>query len=205
MAELSINKETSKGSGRKISLLEDTNSDIVRELVNQLNVAEIPVSQSISAADGVTERVVLGSWRNEAWIREIRLINAQDNALTNAATDIIVRYCDADDVDMAAGPTSPTDILVVEGFNGANFPAETALWGDEFVAGTNCVAVTGDGVGFYVPAGKVVYAEFINNEGATREIAFQLQVTMTDYLDLKPGPIPRRPTRDFHVFLRGDE
>lgn len=189
MSELQQVKRQSAGSGHALGIQEDTNSAVVRELIAQLNQQEIPVTkQCIFAASG-TQRKVLGSWRSDAWIKEIRFMNASAVALVNAATDILLKRCAPNDIDLVAGPATPTTVFAVEGFAAGNFPAKTALWGDEFIAGAggNCDAVTDKRKGFIIPAGEVLYLEVINTEGVVDvDIEVEVILVNTDRIDLLP-------------------
>lgn len=187
---MSTKADHSAGSAREIKVPDDLHSSVVREIVNQLNQQEIPISKSLSLAANGTLRVPLGSWRYDAWVKDIRIINPTAAALANAATDVFLRTCGPTDSDMAGGPASPSDILAVEGFGAGNFPAGSAIWGDEFVAGSNCDSVTGEPRGNKVTGGDILYAEFVNTEGGAAEIIVLVTVVTTDYMNLFSSHIP---------------
>lgn len=175
--------ELSAGSGREIALLEDTNSAVVQEVVSQLNQAELPIVQRFAAlGNGLTARIAIGLWRHNAWIRDIFFVN--DNAastLTNANTDMaLIKYA-AGAIDFAAAGTY---LFRVEGFNTGAFPAKTNLFAEQFIAGTNCTAVSGTTKGILINAGELLAFEFINNEGGARNLIVGVTMVMTDYLKL---------------------
>lgn len=176
-----------KGSAKEVKVLDDLGSALVQEIVEQLNQAEFPISKTLTAGATGTARAVIGRWRYDVWVRDLSITNAQNNAFVGANTDIALKYADADDADMVAGPSSPTTNFLVEGFNTGNFPAKTSIWGADFEAGTYGDAVTGVGRNFKIPAGKIFYAEFINNEAAQRSIEVTGMVCFTDKLNVQPG------------------
>lgn len=196
--------EKSGGSGKRIEIIGDTNSDTVREVVAQLNQAELPVMNRFAAiADGATSRIPIGLWRYDAWIRDIFFVNDNGaNALTNAATDMaLIKYAAAA-IDLTAAGTY---LFRVEGFDAGNFPAKTALFANQFVASTNCTARTGRDQGIYVKAGEMLALEFINNEGAARNLIVGVTMVMTDRIDLDPGRLQvnvARPTQQFRSRTR---
>lgn len=207
MSELRQDKGQSGGSGRTLPIQGDLNSALVRELIAQLNQQEIPVVKTLELAGNGTARGVLGSWRYNAWIKEIRLLNEGAAALANAATDLMLKTCAHDDVNMAAGPAAPADVLLVEGFGVGNMPAKTALWGDQFLAGTNCDAVTDKRKGFIVKAGEVLYAEVINTEGAAIRVGVEVVLVNTDRIEVSPDNLQLNvphPNQRFHPKTRGE-
>lgn len=209
MSELQRDKGQSGGSARTLPIQGDLNSAVVRELVAQLNQQEIPIVKTLVFPGNGTQRVLLGSWRHNAWIKDVRLINASTAALSNAATDILLRKCQNGDVDMEAGPTSPETVLDVEGFATGNFPAQTALWGDQFIAGAggNCDAVTDKRKGFIVKAGEVLYAEVINTEGAAAVIGVEVVLVNTDRIEIAPSNLQDNvpfPNQRFNPKTRGE-
>jgi len=204
---MSFQPDQSAGSAREIQVPEDTQSALVREIVQQLNQQEIPIAKTFTFAGNGTLRIPLGTWRYDAWIKDIRFINATASALANAATDLAIKTCSPADCELASvgGPTSPTTLFIVEGFNGANFPAGEAIWGDEFEAGTNCDAVTGESQGNKVDGGDILYGEIINTEGGAAEIIVMATVVTTDYLRMfsghtQPGDtVPYQTAQDFQT------
>lgn len=180
-------KALSGGSARQLAIPEDTNSAVVKELVSQLNQQEIPVSAKFSFTVNGTLRIPLGTWRHNAWIKDIRIVNAVGSDIVNAGTDIFIRACTADDCGLLSGPSAPIDLLALEGFAVGNFPADQAFWGDEFEAGVNCDAVSGVARGNVVEGGNVLYAEVINAEGGPMEVIVMATITSTDYIQLFSG------------------
>jgi len=202
----------SGGSGRVVQVPDMTGSAVVREIVAQLNQQEIPVSKNIrQLADAATARLPIGRWRYDAWIRDINVMNSNGVALSDADTDILLKKCPADDCEMGGtGPAAPTTLLGVEGFATNNFPANEALWGDQFdaAAGGNCDAVTDKRKGFHVKAGEVLYLEFINNEGGPIDLDVTVTLVNTDKLSLQPDDLQREVpyrSQQFHTSGRKED
>lgn len=201
---MSTQADQSAGSARELQVLEDTNSALVREVVAQLNQQEIPITKVLALAANGTLRVPLGSWRYDAWVKDIRIINPTAAAIVNAATDVLLKTCGPADCDFATGPTSPATLFAVEGFSaGVTFPAGEARWGDEFEAGVNCDAVSGEPAGNRVKGGDVLYAEFVNTEGGAAEVIVLITIVTTDYIKMfsshqQPGDeVPYQTKMDF--------
>jgi hypothetical protein len=189
-----------------------TGSAVVRETVAQLNQQEIPVSKNIrQLGDGLTARLPIGRWRHDSWIRDINVMNSNGVALSDVDTDILLKKCAADDCEMGGtGPATPTTLLGVEGFATNNFPANTALWGEDFddAAGGNCDAVTEKRKGFHVKAGEILYLEFINNEGGPIDLDVTVTLVNTDYISLQPDDLQRNvpyPSQQFHTRMRKED
>lgn len=205
MAELVRGKYDASGSALEKELLDDTNSAVVREMASQLNQAEIPVVQRIAAlADGTTGRVALGLWEYDAWIRNVFFVNDNGaNALANVATDMAIIKYSAGAIDLTA---AGTDIFKVEGFNTGGFAAKTALWSQNFLAGTNGDAVSGQGKGVIISAGELLAGEFVNNEGGPRNLIIGVTIVPTDFLSLQPGRFQREmpsPNQNSNTKPRG--
>lgn len=188
----------------------DVSSAQLRKLLQMLNESSIPVTRRFSAiASGVNYNyVVLGSWRQAAWIRNVRYGN--DNAaLANAATEFgltAINPAGALNLTPAAAVIGSVQQRIL-GFT-ANFPANTALWAEELVAGTNCDAKTGNNRGVIVPAGYILAAFFKNVEGAARNLEVQADVVLTDRINVQPGDLSKNspfPNQRFHVRARGME
>lgn len=178
-----MSKDLSAGSGREVAVLEDTNSSVIKEVVSQLNQSELPILKSfLAVADAATVRIPIGIWRHDAWVRDIFFTN--DNAandLVDADTDVaLVKYA-AGAIDLTVAGTY---LFRVEGFDGGAFPAKTNLFASAFVAGVNCTAVSGNPNGIFVKAGEMLVLEFINNEGAARNLIVGVTMVMTDFLKL---------------------
>lgn len=200
-------RQSPKGSGKEVRILDDLHSALMHEVVEQLNFVELPITKEIlGLGAAATSRVLLGSWQWDTWLRSVRFTNMNSGAFTAATTDIFLRHADADDADLPSGPSTPTTLLALEGFNTGNFPAETALWGTDFVAGTNVDAKSGKDHGIMVPAGKVLYLEFVNNEAGAVNLGVQVSFSPFDYLSLQPQNLQNKPhlaARDFRRVGRG--
>jgi len=197
----------SGGSGRVVQVPDMSGSAVLRELVAQLNQQEIPVSKNIrQLGDGLTARLPIGRWRHNAWIRDINIMNSNGAALADVDTDIFLKKCAADDCEMGGtGPASPDTLLGVEGFDSFNFPANESLWGDQFDDAVNCDAVTEKRKGFHIPAGEILYLEFVNNEGGPIDLDVTVTLVNADYLSLQPDnlqlEVPYR-SQQFHTSSR---
>lgn len=196
--------EDVRGSGNKVKIIGDVGSALLSEVVDQLNKTgqQMPVSVSESVGAGGVARVLLGSFRYKTYLRNLQIINAQNNDLTGAATVIRIRRCAITDCDMVAGPASPTDVLTLTGFATGAFPAKSGYWSDEIAAGATGVtdAKSGSAKGYVLDADQCLYAEFVNNEGAGRSLIFVPEVAITDFVETQPRGLQRRPhtrSRDF--------
>ena len=184
------------GAAKTVSLIEDTGSDVVRELVRQHNEGEITINKNIVAGNGLTARAILGRWRTDAWVKDLSFLNPNAVALASLTTSISIKRCAADDADMVTGPAAATTILGLTGFDTGGLAAGKAQWGNEFVQGTNITAKTGSDRRFIVPAGEILYAELVNNEGAVPPnilIEVCALVSIIDRIELNPGNLQDKP------------
>lgn len=194
------------GSAQRVPLVEDTNSIVVHEVVDQLNKAGVqyPVVISESIGGGGTARALLGAWGVDTFIRDMLVGNVQNNALVAAGTRIRFRKAKLTDMNLVAGPSTPEEVLDLNGFNTNNYPAKTGQFTDDIVAtgsGATVNTKTGSGKGVIVKKDEFLYVEFTNSEGAARALQIILSVASTDFLDLGPNSTqarPRRQQRDFN-------
>jgi hypothetical protein len=200
-------RQSPKGSGKEVKIHDDLHSALLHEVVEQMNFVEIPITRElIAVGSAATARVAIGSWQWDTWIRSVRFTNETGSAFSDADTDIFLKFADADDADIPGGPSSATTLLSLEGFATGNFPAETAIWGTDFVDSTNVDAKSGKDSGILVPGGKILYAEFVNNEAGAASLGVQVSFSPFDYLSLNPQNLqskPHRVSRDFHRVSRG--
>jgi len=206
------------GSAKEREIQEDTNSAVVRQMVSQNNEQEIPLVADIGPLGNGTYRRLLGVWRHDMWLRDVMVVNATNAALDQAGSAIALRYADPSDFDFAGGPATPGTLFILSAFNTTNFPAKQGHFMDRIVAvpyaGLNragspgvALAVSTKSQGFKVPAGKILYAEFVNGEGANHQVIITANMSPVDRIKLAPGGLELRAphsTQTFHSKDRGN-
>ena len=203
-------KISTLGSGKNVHIQGDLNSAVVGEIVDQLGSAEsIATASFLAVADSATSyKRLIGVFKDPVFIKRVTVVNASTAAFTNTATDIFVKTCALDDVDMEGAPSTPLQTLVdLQGFNGNNFPAQTALTGADLESADAADAVAGDNTNVVVAANSAIYAEFKNKEGATETLIVQVHYCTTDKITIEPdglsSNVPKR-NRLFHRKARSN-
>lgn len=193
---------SSKGSGQQVKIVEDTNSAVVEELVEQVNEARMQVrADRVGGGDG-TYRQVIGSWSYDVWVSGGKIVNRQTNNFTNLATDIFLKAAQEGALDFEGGAlTGARTLFAAEGFDaaGAFLPGQSSKLLKEFKSGVLGTAVSGNPA-FLVKAGEVLYLELVLTEGGARYIDVMLDVAATDYLSMQPDNLQsslKRVQRNF--------
>ena len=91
------------GSGNEIRVIDDLGSNVVREITEQLNVAEICSMREIETNSGQEKHVCLGFFEHPVHIKQIAIANLQNNALIAAGTTIKLHTRTAADADVVGG------------------------------------------------------------------------------------------------------
>lgn len=204
------------GSGKEVKIPADHQSVLLREMVHQLNEISIPIVKDIREVGNVAPdnvvRVPLASWKSDAWVREVFLENTCSNDFTGALTKVSLKTCSQGDFGIRSkssavepGPVSPVTVLEVTGFDVANWPSGLGLWSSRLGDYFQPSQITGEGRGFHIKAGDLLYAEFTNLDGGNRSACFGVIVTPTDRISLLPGDLQkvlRAPNQDFFVLPR---
>ena len=173
------------GSGKEVKLIDDLGSEVVREVVEQLNRAEVVTTKTISTGVG-TARAILGRWREDMWVKDISIGNTQAVDFVSATTVIALKHTASTDANMyPPGPQAATTLFSLTGFLTDTFAGPQTLWDDEFIEGTNVTTRTG-GSDVLVPAGETLYAEFVNGESGARNLEFNIVLASTDKITLQP-------------------
>ena len=194
----------SKGSGKTVKIHDDLRSALVHEVVEQLNEARVSERFDITAADAATKRVALISAKSDLFIEELALLNGQTAAFANAATDIKIGVAEAGDVDLEAGPAAPDVKFFAEGFAANNFPAKSEKSLTGFDATDTDALTQAFERPFVLKAGQVLYAEFVNNEGAEKTLGVRVEHAITDRLALQPRDYQRKITLPTRRFARSE-
>lgn len=194
-------RDRTSGSGKQVAIPSDLGSAVVDELVEQLSGALANKSVDQVFADGATTRVVLALFQRDIYVHEVTISNLTANALVDADTDFAIRERADGDQDLAAAGT-PTERFFVEGLDAGNFPAGSSRRAGQFEAGVLGTAVTTPFGGFVLPAGSVLYAEVINNEGAGRRLGVTIEYAVADGIRLQPANIQNKVFQRVRNFRR---
>lgn len=207
--------DQSGGSANLRQIGGDLNSAVLQEVVGQLNAAEIPVIKMFRIVGSDWRHFCLGSWRYDAYVKNLRFFNVNNNDFAGAqvgghVTGIEVRHVPPALLNMNQNVAPAGEIIFQVGdFTTAPFPAKTALWAEEFKAGINCDAViyTGNGL---IPAGNFLVASFRSADGMPGNGAFLAvlaTITPVDRLGMAIHGLERsqQAIQNFNVKSRGRE
>lgn len=208
-------KVLSGGSASLRQIGGDLNSAVLQEVVGQLNAGVIPVFKRFRGVQDQWRHIVLGSWRYDAYIKNLRFWNINDFDFSGAqvsgnVTGFEVRHATPALFNLNQGTLPAGELIFQAGdFVVAPFPAGTALWADEFEAGVNCDAVVYTKNG-RIPANSFLVASFHSAEvvvGTGTQFAVSAEIVPVDFIGtafqgLEP---PQNVLQNFRVKSRGRE
>jgi len=219
--ELNSKRRELGGSGKAVDLIEDTNSIVVDEVVDQLNASRIPVQGlRVGGASGSAYRVPLLAADRDMWIRNASFTarGAIADTLVNAASYLALKAAldGAQDFETPLLTGARTLFQATDFSGGATFPGASTKNTEQFDEGTLSNTIAGNPKGMILKAGEVLYFEFNNVEGADRFFDVYAQLAPVDRINTQPGSgrglarrglseLPLRQQREFLVTERGQE
>lgn len=213
--ELRTKRRDLGGSAKSVDIIEDTNSAVVAEVVDQLNHSRIPVKGERFGGGNGTHIVTLFSADKDMWVRSASFLNRGLGTLASATSSLALKSAIVGAQDFEAPTlTNARELFKALSFDSAVFPVSSVRNTTQFDAGVLGNTITGNPEGMIVKAGEVLYAEFVNAEGANRFFDVYAHLAPIDRINHQPGSgrgasrvglsdIPLIQQREFLVTERG--